>query len=124
MTVAIKTANLTDKALDWAVCFARTLEAWEGRVILARDLMDKALKNGLASPSTDWAEGGPIIERCHVCLYVGHDGVWIACIRQNYDDVVEYMYGGETPLVAAMRCYVASKLGDVVGVPDELMVSS
>jgi hypothetical protein len=27
---------------------------------------------------------------------------------------------GPTPLVAAMRCYVASKLGDEVEVPDEL----
>jgi hypothetical protein len=25
-----------------------------------------------------------------------------------------------TPLIAAMRCYVASKLGDEVDVPDEL----
>mgnify|MGYP003443521145 FL=1 len=29
--------------------------------------------------------------------------------------------GGPTPLVAAMRCYVASKLGDEVDVPEELM---
>lgn len=27
---------------------------------------------------------------------------------------------GTTPLIAAMRCYVASKLGDVVDVPEEL----
>ena len=27
---------------------------------------------------------------------------------------------GPTPLIAAMRCYVASKLGDEVEVPDEL----
>jgi hypothetical protein len=28
---------------------------------------------------------------------------------------------GPTPLVAAMRCYVASQLGDEVDVPDELV---
>ena len=28
---------------------------------------------------------------------------------------------GPTPLVATMRCYVASKLGDEVDVPDELV---
>jgi hypothetical protein len=28
---------------------------------------------------------------------------------------------GPTPLIAAMRCYVASKLGDEVDVPEELM---
>ena len=27
----------------------------------------------------------------------------------------------ETPLVAAMRCYVASKLGDEVDIPEELL---
>ena len=28
---------------------------------------------------------------------------------------------GPTPLIAAMRCYVASKLGDEVEVPEELL---
>jgi hypothetical protein len=27
---------------------------------------------------------------------------------------------GPTPLIAAMRCYVASKLGDAVEIPEEL----
>ena len=27
---------------------------------------------------------------------------------------------GDTPLIAAMRCYVASKLGDTVELPEEL----
>jgi hypothetical protein len=30
---------------------------------------------------------------------------------------------GHTPLIAAMRCYVASKLGDEVEIPDELLAS-
>lgn len=28
---------------------------------------------------------------------------------------------GPTPLIAAMRCYVASKLGDEVDIPEELI---
>ena len=28
---------------------------------------------------------------------------------------------GPTPLIAAMRCYVASKLGDEVNVPEDLL---
>jgi hypothetical protein len=28
---------------------------------------------------------------------------------------------GHTPLIAAMRCYVASKLGDEVEIPQELL---
>jgi hypothetical protein len=31
-------------------------------------------------------------------------------------------YGlGPTPLIAVMRCYVASKLGDTVDIPEELL---
>jgi len=29
-------------------------------------------------------------------------------------------FHGDTPLIAAMRCYVASKLGDEVEIPEEL----
>ena len=36
-------------------------------------------------------------------------------------DVQEIKYSGPTPLIAAMRCYVASKLGDEVDVPEELV---
>jgi len=30
-----------------------------------------------------------------------------------------FYYYGSTPLIAAMRCYVASKLGDEVELPEE-----
>jgi hypothetical protein len=33
----------------------------------------------------------------------------------------EFACFGDTPLIAAMRCYVASKLGDEVEVPAELI---
>ena len=71
----------------------------------------------LFSPTTDWAEGGPIIERERLivgpCLVKGRS--WFA----EYGD--EHAKGlGPTPLVAAMRCYCCSKLGDEVEVPDEL----
>jgi hypothetical protein len=48
-------------------------------------------------------------------VYVGYaqsdDKQWVA-MDKSY---------GPTPLVAAMRCYVASQLGDEVDVPDELV---
>jgi hypothetical protein len=37
----------------------------------------------------------------------------------NYDSI-DCVAFGPTPLIAAMRCYVISKLGDEVEVPDEL----
>ena len=72
------------------------------------------------SPSTDWSQGGPIIER--ELIEVGRQhGEWIACINapENGDWESTGQYG-PTPLIAAMRCYVASKLGDEVELPEEL----
>ena len=61
--------------------------------------------------STDWADGGPIIEREKINLWTeGYD--WEAT---QYGKWQEW---GPTPLIAAMRCYVASKLGDEVDVPE------
>lgn len=82
------------------------------------------------SPSTDWSQGGPIIARemsakCgRLCI---KDETYATETTQRFS--AEYtgrnweqhrkMYG-PTPLIAAMRCYVASKLGDEVEVPEEL----
>lgn len=77
-------------------------------------------------PSTIWAQGGPIIEREGIAIDCerssGHITGWVACNEvagdENWDSNVCY---GPTPLIAAMRCYVASRLGDEVDVPDELI---
>jgi hypothetical protein len=71
--------------------------------------------------STDWALGGPIIEREWLDITPwpnesDEDLRW-QCKQHDSIDCVAF---GPTPLVAAMRCYVASKLGDEVEVPDEL----
>lgn len=74
------------------------------------------------SPSTDWAQGGPIIDR--EMREHGFD-VWrtadMAQCAATYERGLpdSYIYGS-TPLIAAMRCYVASKLGDEVEIPEEL----
>lgn len=66
--------------------------------------------------STDWALGGPIIESEKVTLeWTGED--WMAYIFHDRE------FFGPTPLVAAMRCYVESKLGDEVEVPNKYIKS-
>lgn len=60
----------------------------------------------------DWAVAGPIIEREEIAL-TPCNGAWEATYRG-------YLGYGSTPLIAAMRCYVASKLGDEVEIPEEL----
>jgi hypothetical protein len=77
------------------------------------------------NPSIDWEQGGPIIEResCNLMLALRgptnptEDLRW-QCKQHDSIDCVAF---GPTPLVAAMRCYVASKLGDEVEVPDEIL---
>lgn len=73
-------------------------------------------------PSTDWAQGGPIIERERMHGGPAGGQSWFyQCHRKNSDGTsIPYPCGesGSTPLIAAMRAYVASKFGDEV--PDDL----
>ena len=101
-----KTNELTGPALDWAVAKC------EG-VINGGDLDIGFVLEGGYIPSTNWAQGGPIIEREKITTeWTGEN--WMGYIWHDKE------FFGPTPLVAAMRCYVASKLGDEVEVPEEL----
>ena len=74
-------------------------------------------------PSSDWSQGGPIIEREKIEVIFEGD-CWIAMkygTDDNSNEITEDYPYGLTALIAGMRCYVASKLGDEVDVPDELI---
>lgn len=66
-------------------------------------------------PSTDWSACGPIIEREKIGTRSNGDG-WVAL---HINPRVKAM-PGSTPLIAAMRCHVVSKLGDEVEIPSGL----
>ena len=105
----MNTNELTGPALDWAVAKAAGLTM--GQVAI------DGVNLGLYKPSRDWAQGGPIIEREWVDLHCVNDSLWEAeCPAVGG----LAMQNGPTPLIAAMRCYVASKLGDEVDIPEEL----
>ena len=71
-----------------------------------------------ANYATDWAQGGPIIEEECIAISAHLDGEeWVA---NDYWNDNEYTQVGPTPLIAAMRCFVSSRLGDEVDVPNEL----
>lgn len=98
----IKTSELKGAALDWAVAKCEGLSTYIEVV--------EGFK-----PSTDWMQGGPIIEREKIAIDC--DGAqWVASSNDK-----PICYAAKTPLIAAMRCYVASKLGDNVNIPKELM---
>ena len=115
-----KTIELTDAALDWAVAKCMGQEnCWMHDYKIGYPV----------STSTDWAQGGPIIEREGIDLRKSGDRwfceLWAdnSGIAKNPKQRFQHnRYAlGPTPLIAAMRCYVASKLGDEVDVPDELV---
>ena len=113
----IKTCNLIGKPLDWAVS--------EAEGVSYADYMEDGPINQ-RKWSTDWAQAGPIIEReCIGILAYGHCSVapknpeyWEAAMDATNESITHY---GSTPLIAAMRCYVASKLGTELEVPDGLV---
>jgi hypothetical protein len=98
----MKTSELQGAALDWAVAqcegLASYIEVVEG-----------------FKPSTDWVQGGSIIEREGIAIWIRYDEGWKALMKAYDEDM-----SGETPLIAAMRCYVTSKLGDEIEIPEGL----
>jgi len=111
----MKTSELQGAALDWAVAMCERLKGNVLGAILAGEL----------SPSTQWHYGGPIIERKGIdvrryeWLSPSMKVLWWSA--QFYGTLNPCEQYGPTPLVAAMRCYVASKLGDEIEVPRKLL---
>jgi len=121
----IKTSELTVHALDWAV--AKCEEPRDNRLTVIRheDYIGHPIEREDEpqsytyvwwSPSRIWSQGGPIIAREKIGLDP-FGTTWIA--HPSYMPIQPNV-SGPTPLIAAMRCYVASKLGDVVDIPEEL----
>ena len=109
----MKTSELLDGALNWAV--AKCEGHVDDETIIRR--LDPDDEGWCIAYSTDWAQGGAIIEREGMQLWKG--GAWCASLDQSFNP--PDFQTGTTPLVAAMRCYVASKLGDEVEIPEELL---
>lgn len=112
----MNTSELTGVALDWAVAKCEKL-----RLAAHPDKFVQRYQAPLFSRfSTDWSMGGAIIEREYIFLAV-YDGVWEATKHLIDDEWNSLTCEGDTPLEAAMRCYVASKLGHKVDIPEELL---
>jgi hypothetical protein len=133
----MKTSELTGAALDWAVAKAlgHKVSIQTREEIIARDPeMDEEEKafhrtkparvriehGPCPKYATDWSQGGPIIEREKIAVDIlAFNDQWTACKKQPAFTPACRMHG-PTPLTAAMRTYVASKMGDEVDVPKEL----
>jgi hypothetical protein len=123
----MKTCELIGQPLHYAVALCL------GKGIDLEDPRDPWLTvDGIAdlplhayTPSTDWGQGGPIIEREEILVGpspfpTGKDGKFAAGLGCDWD-TCSFVATGPTPLVAAMRCFVQSRLGHEVDIPEELL---
>ena len=114
----IKVFELTGAALDWAVAKCEGIGIGPRGFVVYYHEGEPAMWQ----PSTDWSQGGPIIEREGINLvYQGDAHDWNASLWDYAEQDWHLHTEGPTPLIAAMRCYVASKLGDSVEIPEELL---
>lgn len=71
--------------------------------------------------SSEWEYGGPIMERKGIWLSCDDAGEWVASFFPHSESGpvdgppdVKRIFEGPTPLIAAMRAFVASKFGEEV----------
>jgi hypothetical protein len=120
----MKTSELQGAALDWAVEVALLSD----RIKNVEQRAAIASRNRRVSEVgyvTDWSQGGPIIEREKISVGYERYGAtggetWDAVKKASHEDTTLSLEYGPTPLIAAMRCYCQSKLGDEVAIPEEL----
>lgn len=129
-TKKMRVGSLSGPALDWLVAKAGKYdEGWLQRQLENPNPSTRAIP----AFSTDWAAGGAIIEEEGINASVNFqdsalDGSmiragWKACYWNNsVNGSSGFMQwaDGPTALIASMRVFVASRLGDEVEVPVEL----
>ena len=128
----VKVSELKGAALDYwvgkAVWHTPGVKIIEGTCfMLAFSLrpgeQGKVVAHEIWNPSDNWSQAGPIIEREHIALFapqyprepgdpLDEKTMWVAAIRKNQLDGPEFY--GETPIIAAMRAFVASRFGETV----------
>jgi len=117
MMKKVKVVEATDRQLSWLVGVAEGYEM----SLYGVDPSIRAWERGLGvkapwMPTRYWNQMGPIIEREKI------GGYWDEG-NSRWDQVLgkgRFVESGPTKLIAAARCYVASKLGNEVEVPEEL----
>jgi Protein of unknown function (DUF2591) len=122
----VRTINLIGIQLDYAVAIASGATNFHYDTVacfwLTLDGRQRVLSSGWSTqqsyhPSTNWAQAGPIIEANKIALLADPNDYeeWRAVAYKNGARHQRY---GPSALIAAMRCYVTSQLGDEIEIPD------
>lgn len=118
----IKVSEATGRALDWLVWVCAGGAAAYPKTASGPAFLKLWRSNTTkyVHPSTDWAQGGPIIEREGITC-----GPWdTSPAMAHYGTTVGngvHRWVGPTPLVAGMRCFAINRLGETAEVPEELL---
>ena len=132
----IKVSQAQGLALDWMVarCIGVPkrelfIQKWSGS-LFRRNLDEDGNLNGAYTTGPDllfsrkWEAGGKVIEKMLAspeALVIEH--TQRADPEQRYVASLNRLHRfcfGPTPIIAAMRCFVSSRMGDEVEVPDEV----
>lgn len=118
----VKTAELSGVQLDYAVAMSvdHPVKVISGDVCSMHEDGNEWMPYEYFKPSTDWSHCGELVNP-HEVAFAPHPvgRLWRACaLKAPINNVIEE---GETPQIAICRAVVASKLGDEVDIPDELM---
>ena len=125
----VKTADLSGEALGWAVGKAEGLDVflappeygnpWR---VFARYQASATEYTKRYNPWENWALGGALIEKYAAMVRGFPNQMYetLAIARVRIDGALAWR-SGQTPLIALCRAIVATKLGDTVQVPKELM---
>ena len=119
----VKTAELSGAALDYMTAVAVGMEcqivgnSFDTSWLEDRPDGSRSRVFGRYRPSIDWSQGGPLIES---------NGIWLSDDNETEENWIASsggvdIYCGKTPLIAACRAIVATKLGDTVDVPEVLL---
>jgi len=114
----VAVADLSGDMLDWAAAKALGMPLYKTKrgewMTAPYGSFNHRIGIPYWRPTTDWAQGGPIIAREGMSIGMVYD-YWQAHLSE-----FGLWEEGPTPLIAAMRCLVASKLGAHIDVTEYL----
>lgn len=129
----IKVSEATNLQLGWlvAICEGKRVSYCGAGPSAYLAYIPKRSAYKVWSPTTNPIQMWPIIEREGIDVFTSYEGSRIegsfaektgwAARRHTYGGPINpKRFLGRTSLIAAARCYVASKLGETVEVPEEL----
>lgn len=124
-----KVSELTGGLLDAAVAMAEGHKVCQLNGVWCSDLYGQWTR---VRNMREWRYVGPIIEREGIAIApyehgIGEPSMWVAWVEERQHQATFDSYfergifddnsRGHTPLIAAMRAFVASKLGEEVELP-------